>query len=368
MPARPTIRQWMIRYNELVRFATSRGIRRGPDGALLHELTNLRVSNEAAAARVAALEAFLLGRGLQASANLPAQAVGYSREGLRFTIRDLPVAIPAVPPPVRSTSPTFGVEIECLFPVRIRMNDVARALSEAGIATEAEMYNHSRRSYWKVVTDGSLRANPNTTPYEIVSPVLTGQDGLDQIARVCGVLNTLGAVVNRSCGLHVHIGVSGDLDNTTFFRRLVGLYKSHMPQIERVLAPSRRQAGNIYCRDFRTHSDRDLDRCQTVAEVIHLVNGPNERHDRHYKLNLNAYFRHRTVEFRQHQGTLDPQKATMWTRFCLKLVAAAAKTTTLTTSDDLAGLLEQIEASPDERAYFLARQTHFETLEAQGDI
>lgn len=356
---RRTIRQWMNTYNELVRLARVYNIRRGPDGALLHELTNLRVSNDAAAARVRALETHItaIRAGLVWTYGLPG-------------LPDAPPATPATSDRVvaRTSTPTFGIEIECLFPVRLTQAHIAQALSTAGIPTEVEMYNHSRRGHWKIVTDGSLSPNSGTSAYEVVSPVLTGATGLEQIAKVCTTLNGLGAIVNRSCGFHVHVGVSNDLDNVHFFRRLVRLYKQHMPLIEQVLAPSRRQAANHYCRDFRHHTEAALENCRTAADVMNLVNGSEPRGDRYYKLNLNAYFRHRTVEFRQHQGTLDAQKATMWTRFCLKLVAAAAKTTTLVTSDNLTGLLEQIEASEDERSFFLARQAHFQQLENAGDV
>jgi Putative amidoligase enzyme len=346
----PTIREWMYRYNELVRNAHSRGIRRGPDGSLLHELTNLRVSNNAAAARVGALQTYL-----DATSLLPG---GHSI-----------IPIPAASPPIPvTTEPTFGVEIECLFPITLNQSRIAAALNTTGVPTEVEIYNHSRRGHWKIITDGSLSSNPGTNAYELVSPVLTGQSGLEQIVKVCNALVGLGAIVNRSCGFHVHVGVSSTIDNADFFKRLVRIYKQYGSQIEAVLAPSRRQSGNSYCRDFRVHSDTALEQCQSVVDVIRLVNGPEPRDDRYYKLNLNAYFRHRTVEFRQHQGTLDAQKATMWTRFCLKIVATAAKTATLRAVNNLAELLDQIEANADERTYFLARQAHFYQLETTGDV
>lgn len=365
----------MYQYNDLVRLAHERDIRRGPDGALLHELTNLRVSNAAAEARVTALRIFLGERPvttfLPSAGRTPTGHRPDSRSGglaalIAIARANQPVAPAAVPAP--SGAPTFGIEIECLFPARLSQRQIADALNTAGIPTEVEMYNHSRRGHWKIVTDGSLQSNPGTSAYEVVSPVLSGATGLEQIAKVCTTLNGLGAIVNRSCGFHVHVGVSSDLDNVYFFRRLVRLYKQHTPLIEQVLAPSRRQSANYFCRDFRTHTDDALESCRTASDVINLVNGSDPRGDRYFKLNLNAYFRHRTVEFRQHQGTLDAQKATMWTRFCLKLVAAAAKTTTLVTSDNLAGLMEQIEASADERTYFLSRQAHFQQLINSGDM
>jgi hypothetical protein len=44
---------------------------------------------------------------------------------------------------------------------------------------------------------------------------------------------------------------------------------------------------------------------------------------RYHKLNLTAYRRHRTVEFRQHSGTLEANKAINWVLLCLRMVDAA---------------------------------------------
>jgi hypothetical protein len=43
-------------------------------------------------------------------------------------------------------------------------------------------------------------------PCELVSPVLKGRDGLLEVARVLTALNTLPIEVNKSTGLHVHVG------------------------------------------------------------------------------------------------------------------------------------------------------------------
>jgi hypothetical protein len=43
---------------------------------------------------------------------------------------------------------------------------------------------------------------------ELISPILRGQEGLVEVARVLAVLNTLPIEVNASTGLHVHVSIA----------------------------------------------------------------------------------------------------------------------------------------------------------------
>ena len=97
----------------------------------------------------------------------------------------------------------FGIEIEAY---NCPMEKLARELREAGVEVTVERYNHNTRSYWKLVTDSSIRGN-NT--FELVSPILTGEAGLTELERVCWVLDLCNVKVNESCGLHVHMDASG---------------------------------------------------------------------------------------------------------------------------------------------------------------
>ncbi len=42
--------------------------------------------------------------------------------------------------------------------------------------------NHDLRPHWKLVTDSSLNGNDT---FELVSPILEGEDGLEKLERVC---------------------------------------------------------------------------------------------------------------------------------------------------------------------------------------
>jgi hypothetical protein len=92
----------------------------------------------------------------------------------------------------------FGVEIESYG---IEKNNLERALRAAGIVVEAQSYNHNTIPKWKIVSDSSISG---TNTFELVSPVLQGEAGLAELKKVCEVLTTLGAKINKTCGLHIH--------------------------------------------------------------------------------------------------------------------------------------------------------------------
>ena len=81
-----------------------------------------------------------------------------------------------------STTLTFGAELECFLPYGISHREAAAKITAAGIECNAESYNHSARPTWKIVTDGSL--GDYSRGAEIVSPVLSGEEGLAALATV----------------------------------------------------------------------------------------------------------------------------------------------------------------------------------------
>ena len=112
----------------------------------------------------------------------------------------------------------FGIEIEAYNCTRERL---ARELTAAGIRVNVERYNHNdHNDHWKLVTDSSLSGN-NT--FELVSPILHGEQGLEELEKVCWVLDLCNAKVNDSCGLHVHMDAA-EFDLQTW-KNLIITYK-----------------------------------------------------------------------------------------------------------------------------------------------
>ena len=170
----------------------------------------------------------------------------------------------------------FGVEIEAYNCTRERL---ARELTAAGIRVEVEGYNHT--DHWKLVTDSSLSGN-NT--FELVSPILHGEQGIEELEKVCWVLDLCNAKVNDSCGLHIHMDAA-EFDLQTW-KNLIITYKRLENVIDHFMPQSR-------------------------------------RNNRYHKVNLEAYARHRTVEFRQHGGSTNFTKMSAWIHFLAKMITFA---------------------------------------------
>jgi hypothetical protein len=259
---------------------------------------------------------------------------------------------------------TFGVEIECYLPRGTSRYEMTEILQTSGVNSQVEPYNHFRRGHWKVVTDGSL--GDYERGCEVVSPILRGRAGIEEMRKVCKLLDEKGCTVRRRCGFHVHVGAR-DRD-VNFFRNLLNLYGHYESAIDTITSRSRRGSANDYCRSTReqiSNSERrtQIDAATTVAELALWYAGND--YDRRYsrtdnlerflKVNLAAYWRHGTVEFRQHQGTVSADKAEHWVKVCLRLVSAAVAGAAPDGEDTLQNLASKIKIPAEEMAFLERR-------------
>lgn len=205
---------------------------------------------------------------------------------------------------------TFGVEIETYNLVRANL---ISNCSRKGLAVRSEGYNHTdNQHYYKLVSDSSLVGNDTN---EVVSPILQGNDGLNSLKSLCDSLNEIDARVNRSCGLHVHIGAANMSDE--HYCRLVRNYQRLEPVIDSFMPLSRRANNSRWCHSLQ---GIDFSNCTTKRDILRAMN-----YDRYYKVNACAYDRHQTIEFRQHSGTTDYTKISMWIMFLARLVEYSVK-------------------------------------------
>lgn len=199
---------------------------------------------------------------------------------------------------------TFGVEIE-FFTLKNAFRgegaqEVARIISQTGINCSYEGYNHTTRSTWKIVTDGSVSGNG----LELVSPPLKGIAGLNELRRVLEALNTAGAKVDKTCGIHVHHDINDyALQN---FKNLYAMYARYEDSLDSLLSKSRRGSNNTYCQSPRTNLDR-LAQARSIEMIIDSIYPM-----RYIKLNCQSYRRYGTIEFRQHQGSTEFETISNW--------------------------------------------------------
>lgn len=201
---------------------------------------------------------------------------------------------------------TFGLELEFVGDPY----DVRDVLRQFDIDCQYENYNHVTRDYWKIVSDSSCG-------YELVSPPLKGEKGIEEVKKVCEALKNANASVNKNTGFHVHHDAS---DFTVdVFKRLYCIYVRYENVIDSMMPNSRRGSNNWYCKsvcgicdDIYDAFDRKqvtlqkIKSCKSIVDIERLFN------TRYLKLNVQSYVKHGTIEFRQHSGTLDFQKILNW--------------------------------------------------------
>ena len=204
-------------------------------------------------------------------------------------------------------SRTFGIELEIVHRNQRQLRDAIRS---RGILCEIEGYNHSTRRYWKIVSDASVNGG-----YELVSPVLKGQSGLDEVKAVCEALSEVGALINKSCGFHAHFGTDDFKESISVWRNLYINYATLEEDIDAFMPPSRRR--NTYCASLKVRGWRE--KMENVRTLVELEKAITNR-SRYFKLNSQSYWRHGTVEFRQHSGTIEFDKIRNWLLFCARFV------------------------------------------------
>lgn len=106
---------------------------------------------------------------------------------------------------------TFGIEIETIKQTRQRVANaiqsvVGGSVRHIGTTYDAWTVTDSKSRTWKVVTDSSLNASRDKQA-EIVSPILKAED-IEELQRIIRAVRQAGAKVDKSCGIHIHIGAN----------------------------------------------------------------------------------------------------------------------------------------------------------------
>jgi hypothetical protein len=255
----------------------------------------------------------------------------------------------------------LGIEIEC--GVNKVNTQVARALKKWGGAKK---------------TDGSIHMTDRRHTLEFVTSPARGDSFVDQIKDFTSALHTCDATVNASCGLHCHVD-AGELTDRQILN-VAHLYYRIEPALYGIVARSRRS--NHYSKAFSSHFGakkvreifREKDwvvRSQKLDTLLYgsleaarraKLNHSQNSDARYYGLNLNAIPLHGTIEFRLHQGTVNPTKILMWGAICSAIVRYGATHTeeeiTSLPGSSIA-ILEKIVADPEVITWTRMRRRYF---------
>ena len=208
--------------------------------------------------------------------------------------------------------------------------DMIETLNDNGFPTNS--YKETDFLKWTVDTDGTVSASGIKGSWhaiEVKTPVLSScRASLDLIDRVLKLLvSKFKIFTNEKCGLHVHVGNEDrgfDLSTLKTFCSLITAFDS---QLESLHPPSR--VKNPYAKGTETlfHHGATLieklsiiERLETEENLItqfHLTEDSNDKYMAYNFLNLQLDPDRgaeplRTIEFRQHRGTLDPKLITNW--------------------------------------------------------
>jgi hypothetical protein len=225
---------------------------------------------------------------------------------------------------------TWGIEIECFLP--------AAKVQELGIEIggyhSGRPLPHPFPQGWTAERDGSLHTSrPGYVSVEIVSPVLQGAEGIEQVRQVATILHSLQATVNRSCGMHVHVGaqsVAGGsyAEVAEWVGKLLYQTAQHETALYASTGTHRRENGS-YARSVKLQKQAadavrkapDRRKREALRDVVWGL-------DRYHTLNLTNLFTSKaTVEFRFPAGTTDATKMIGHICTCLALAERATETT-----------------------------------------
>lgn len=170
-----------------------------------------------------------------------------------------------------------------------------------------QLENDLRRLGLRLGTDGSCGWEIRTPPIEAESVRL--RDTLKNIGKAI-VRSKL--MVDRECGLHVHVDAR-DLTDLNV-KNLVRVYKRIEPALYSIAGKER--ARNGYCLRYKwdEFGEHDLD---IIAD------------DRYRGMNISPWFNKQTdkttIEFRMHRGTKDWQRVYRWANLCASVVEFAKR-------------------------------------------
>jgi len=197
---------------------------------------------------------------------------------------------------------TFGIEIECFIRRR-------RGMPLGNYYCPLEIGNGFPEG-WKIKSDSSLRTSLRLhKAVEIVSPILKGVDGLEQVKQVTVKLAELDARVNRTCGFHVHVGaksVAGELadDVAGWVSNLINLVGQHETALYASTGSRHRVKNCNYTKSIK-HQYPESKRNELKKKKWDVLAREITGMDRYRTLNVNNMLKTQmTVEFRAFAGTV----------------------------------------------------------------
>ncbi|KAH7121363.1 putative amidoligase [Dactylonectria macrodidyma] len=249
------------------------------------------------------------------------------------------------------------------FPSRVeqQVGLVAEALNNSGLSSRAYFPSTTRGSgpnymIWNVTVDVTVSEVTSESDaddsafkkrfgFEVISPVFYNSEShtwADELqAGIYAINGTIKWKANRSTGLHVHIGRGNPGSEFTLVEvQKIAMFYCRFEIAMDVLHPTHRSVEN---ENVMSNRGNDLLRDMGMSQIYQMIRNTgtvSEIHgilkycpgdvkydgysdSRFFKVNFTSLQKHNTIEFRQHEGTTDPQRMIQWTKFLLKFVKFA---------------------------------------------
>ena len=239
---------------------------------------------------------------------------------------------------------TFGCELEFTGITREQAAKVVARFFETAVWYEGAGYDKrivrdTSGRKWAIMRDSSIHPQRKGVEIagedykvELVTPVLYYSD-IETLQELVRDLRKAGAKVNRSCGMHVHVGAEKFTPAT--LRNLSNLFANNEDMIYKALQVDDEHRNIDYCKKTSAAYLKELNEKKPKTEdafkmIWYNDSTPYAQH-RHYDdsryrgLNLHAFFTKGTVEFRLFNGTLHAGKVKSYIQFCLALVQQALR-------------------------------------------
>ena len=227
---------------------------------------------------------------------------------------------------------TFGVEIETTVPLTSQViigayHVGAPAISATTLEGERKQFPLFEGNAWKAERDGSiLAAKAGHKACEFVSPVLKGEAGILHLIAFVEFLREIGAAVNPTCGMHIHVGVGSAAageEITGYLERLVRLVSFNSKALYAQTGTVNRERG-IYCAPLGERTRQAVKKAKKRKVVAEAA----ATGSRYHILNLTNLPRTGTAEFRCFAATLNTNKVLLhlFSVLALCIIARKAKT------------------------------------------
>ena len=234
-----------------------------------------------------------------------------------------------------------GIELEAKLKNGVTLDEVISEIRTAGISIRDERNTHNGTlgtgEGWKVVFDGT-NSRDGRRIWEFVTDPIHGAKTIEKmVTEMCPILNKY-CEVDADCGYHIHFSIlekyhfARRIDTTTeagkiracgnkpsklFVAELIRNYNYFQTVIDAFVSQSRR-GNRVVCggREAPEHSVfTSKAECKYFSERTegNASDFQGWSHSaRYHKVNLKSLVEYGTVEYRQHQGTLNPTKILNW--------------------------------------------------------